>query len=473
MLSEVPFENGSIKLELKKSKFQLLFENEFSRVEKIKVISSTYMAACGLQPGRKGSNETSSLGKEISCSLLLTYKKGFLCLMCFINISAPNAGNGSELFSAGENCKVMAKFGAAMMQELKNLTFEKFELQSKPEFRLRIGLNVGPVIAGVVGAQKPLYDIWSNTVNVASRMDYTGIEGKIQVPEEAAKHLMAKNVSCTFRDTIFVKGKGEMKVHFVDLDKDLLLMSIDKVKGAEELEEDRKLGEIRALNTILANKKESLEETEEVAATANSSESDDTDSDGSRLPKPGNLLKAQWRKVSRRSHKSRSSSMSAVSTPDLGSDRSANNNNNEHLAASIDQEVRGAKARDTSSSSSSSSEDEGDNGRGVLPPQTLTLDPFDLHREAEIQKQQADSSAASALLASKSPEIVIEDFEKQSSKDSGEESGMEELLEEERQQVRISYCIPVTISKVSIFWFFFLESCPQAVEFGGSETESG
>ena len=37
------------------------------------------------------------------------------------------------------------------------------------------------MIAGVVGAQKPLYDIWSNTVNVASRMDYTGIPGRIQV----------------------------------------------------------------------------------------------------------------------------------------------------------------------------------------------------------------------------------------------------------------------------------------------------
>ena len=100
-------------------------------------------------------------------------------------------------------------------------------------------MNVGPVIAGVVGAQKPLYDIWSNTVNVASRMDYTGVEDKIQVPEEAARHLRTQNVSCTFRDKIFVKGKGEMRVHFVDLDEDLLLMSIDKEKGAEELEEDR------------------------------------------------------------------------------------------------------------------------------------------------------------------------------------------------------------------------------------------
>ena len=48
-------------------------------------------------------------------------------------------------------------------------------------FILRVGLNVGPIVAGVIGVKKPHYDIWGNTVNVASRMDGTGEGGKTQV----------------------------------------------------------------------------------------------------------------------------------------------------------------------------------------------------------------------------------------------------------------------------------------------------
>ena len=48
-------------------------------------------------------------------------------------------------------------------------------------FRIRIGLNVGPCVAGVIGARKPHYDIWGNTVNVASRMESNGVDNEIQV----------------------------------------------------------------------------------------------------------------------------------------------------------------------------------------------------------------------------------------------------------------------------------------------------
>lgn len=49
------------------------------------------------------------------------------------------------------------------------------------------GISCGALVGGVIGARKPVYDIWGNTVNEASRMDSTGTMGRIQVPESTAK----------------------------------------------------------------------------------------------------------------------------------------------------------------------------------------------------------------------------------------------------------------------------------------------
>lgn len=66
--------------------------------------------------------------------------------------------------------------------------FYVYEHLIMPPCFLCAGINHGPVIAGVIGAHKPQYDIWGNSVNVASRMDSTGVLDKIQVrdkePEE-------------------------------------------------------------------------------------------------------------------------------------------------------------------------------------------------------------------------------------------------------------------------------------------------
>ncbi|KAI2652698.1 Adenylate cyclase type 2 [Labeo rohita] len=83
------------------------------------------------------------------------------------------------------------------------------------DFRLRVGINHGPVIAGVIGAQKPQYDIWGNTVNVASRMESTGVLGKIQVTEETSRILQTLGYMCSCRGIINVKGKGDLKTFFV------------------------------------------------------------------------------------------------------------------------------------------------------------------------------------------------------------------------------------------------------------------
>ena len=70
----------------------------------------------------------------------------------------------------------MAKYALRIRQQLNYVNEHSFN-----NFKIRIGINVGPIVAGVIGAKKPQYDIWGNAVNVASRMDSTGVVGKIQV----------------------------------------------------------------------------------------------------------------------------------------------------------------------------------------------------------------------------------------------------------------------------------------------------
>ncbi|ODN02250.1 Adenylate cyclase type 2 [Orchesella cincta] len=91
-------------------------------------------------------------------------------------------------------------------------------------FQLRVGVSAGLVVAGVVGTQKPLYDIWGDTVNLASRMDSHGSPNKIQVSAYCANLLSQAHVRCEQRGNIFVKGKGNMVTFYVMLDNDFRIM---------------------------------------------------------------------------------------------------------------------------------------------------------------------------------------------------------------------------------------------------------
>ena len=79
---------------------------------------------------------------------------------------------------------------------------------------LRIGLASGPVVAGVVGARKFFYDVWGDAVNVASRMESTDVEGRIQVPQAVYERLKSEYV-LEERGLVDVKGKGPMHTWYL------------------------------------------------------------------------------------------------------------------------------------------------------------------------------------------------------------------------------------------------------------------
>ncbi|XP_071958520.1 adenylate cyclase type 3-like [Antedon mediterranea] len=153
---------------------ELLNDPKFKNVTKIKTISSTYMAASGLAAD---------------------------------NFRAVYQDDKVTWHHLAE----LLEFALTMKETLATINHQSFN-----NFILRIGINHGPILAGVIGARKPHYDIWGNTVNVASRMESTGDLDKIQMIA-ATKDILRK-FGYTFkrRGVVKVKGKGELETFFFD-----------------------------------------------------------------------------------------------------------------------------------------------------------------------------------------------------------------------------------------------------------------
>ncbi|CAL8367505.1 unnamed protein product [Lota lota] len=146
---------------------EIISEERFRQLEKIKTIGSTYMAASGLND--------STYDKEGRSHIL-----------------------------------ALADYSMRLREQMKYINEHSFN-----NFQMKIGLNIGPVVAGVIGARKPQYDIWGNTVNVASRMDSTGVPDCIQVTTDLHQVLADKGYVLEHRGVVKVKGKGEMTTYFL------------------------------------------------------------------------------------------------------------------------------------------------------------------------------------------------------------------------------------------------------------------
>jgi class 3 adenylate cyclase len=127
--------------------------------------------------------------------------------MCAGNLPTPDPDHAYKI--------VKAALEIQGFMEKYNLRREDKGLQP---LEIRIGLHVGPVVAGVVGKKKYAYDIWGSAVNIASRMESNGTPGKVNISAYIYE-LIKEHFHCTYRGKIHAKNLGDLDMYYVDNEK--------------------------------------------------------------------------------------------------------------------------------------------------------------------------------------------------------------------------------------------------------------
>ncbi len=116
---------------------------------------------------------------------------------------------------AGQTGAVDVVHAALEMRQFMRDYRKERKAEGKDFFDMRIGIHTGPVVAGIVGARKFAYDIWGDTVNIASRMESSGMADKINI-SGATYELVKDAFRCSHRGKIQAKNKGEIDMYFVE-----------------------------------------------------------------------------------------------------------------------------------------------------------------------------------------------------------------------------------------------------------------
>ncbi|MBK6986742.1 MAG: hypothetical protein IPH33_00050 [Bacteroidetes bacterium] len=106
-------------------------------------------------------------------------------------------------------------YAALEIQQFIQEHLEQRKKENKEPFEIRIGIHTGPVVAGIVGVKKFAYDIWGDTVNIASRMESSGEAGKVNI-SGSTYELVKNKFNCIFRGKIPAKNKGEIDMYFAN-----------------------------------------------------------------------------------------------------------------------------------------------------------------------------------------------------------------------------------------------------------------
>ena len=130
--------------------------------------------------------------------------------MCAAGIPVPNKTHAVD-----------AVLAALEIQDFMNDIKELKQTQSQPYWELRLGINTGPLVAGVIGDRKFAYDVWGDTVNTASRMESSGVPGRVNISYRTYQEVR-NFFDCEYRGKVRAKNKGEVQMYFVNRIKSAL-----------------------------------------------------------------------------------------------------------------------------------------------------------------------------------------------------------------------------------------------------------